>query len=309
MSKDKGIVDFGSVEYSDRIAKAKEGFIPVGGAPMPAIPRLDSQPQDPNIPQRQVRATDLLTPEARQQAESEGRLIPGVGSAYAKNQPFATGTAPPKEGEQTYVNPPRPEGSGLRPETIEQLKGAAQVAGVEREPATPSEAQTTKEDADDGFDFGEFGQQIRSLINNKQRREAIEARITDKLDLEDLLVHMELRQTVPIIPGRFMPTYRSVGGHEDIWVKRQMGVETGSETYLTDRYAMMNLTAGLYAINGKVLQAHLDKDGYVDQTSFEAKYRQILRYPFQVLADLSINYVWFMRRVERALVVDDIKGF
>jgi hypothetical protein len=188
---------------------------------------------------------------------------------------------------------------------VEQLKAVAKQAPEAEEDKIAKDLA----DPEAGFPFDEFSAQARSLINNKRRREIIEARITDRIDLEDLLVHMELRQQVPIIPGRFMPTFRSVGGHEDIWIKRQMGVETGSETYITDRYAMMNLVAGLYAINGKILPSHLDKEGYVDQMAYDAKYRQVLRYPWQILADLSVNYVWFCRRVERAMVVDEIKGF
>lgn len=306
MSKDKGVVDFsGDSDYAARIAAAKSGAVPVGGAPMPTIPRLDSQPPDPKAPPRATpSASTLLTPEARAELERQGRLIPGVGSAYAVNQPLA-GTTPPKEGEQTFANPPRPEGAGLRPETVEQLKAVAKQAPEAEEDKIAKDLA----DPEAGFPFDEFSAQARSLINNKRRREIIEARITDRIDLEDLLVHMELRQQVPIIPGRFMPTFRSVGGHEDIWIKRQMGVETGSETYITDRYAMMNLVAGLYAINGKILPSHLDKEGYVDQMAYDAKYRQVLRYPWQILADLSVNYVWFCRRVERAMVVDEIKGF
>ncbi len=306
MSNDKGIVDFsGDPSYAAKIAQAKGAPIPVGVVPLPAIPRLDSQPQDPNQQRPQVRATDLLTPEQRTRLESEGKLIPGVGSGYTRNQPFVD-APPPGAKEEPFVNPPRPEGSGLRPETVEQLKGFAQAAGGEAPP--PFDGNTAKVE-DVAFDFGEFGAQARSIINNKQRRELIEARITDRIDLEDLLTHFEVRQRVPIIPGRFMPTYRSVGGHEDMWIKRQMGTETGSETYVMDRYAMMNLVAGLFAVNEKVLPTHLDKEGFVDQAAYEAKYRQILRYPWQILADLSVNYVWFVHRVNRAIVVDDIKGF
>jgi hypothetical protein len=76
-----------------------------------------------------------------------------------------------------------------------------------------------------------------------------------------------------------------------------------------DKYAMMNLTCGLYALNGTPLPPHQDKEGYIDEALFEKKQKVILKYPWNLLADLSVNYVWFLRRVEKALVVDDIKDF
>ncbi len=150
---------------------------------------------------------------------------------------------------------------------------------------------------------------MRSLINNRKRREAIEKRITDILTIEDLISVRELRQTVPIIPGKFFPTFRSTSGHEDLWVKRAMGTETGSETYIADKYAMMNLVCGLFAINGSPLPDHLNKEGYVDEALFNKKYDTILKYPWNMLGDMSVNYVWFLHRVEKVLVVDDIKDF
>ena len=121
--------------------------------------------------------------------------------------------------------------------------------------------------------------------------------------------HQELRQEVPIIPGKFCPTFRSVSGHEDLYVKRIINTDAGSDVYITDKFAMLNLCLGLHSINRRPLLSHLDKDGNVNPGMFENKLNQILKYPIMVLADLSVNYTWFGRRLERLLVVDNIKGF
>ncbi len=310
MSKDT--VNFGAdPEYLSRIESAKSGAPPVGGAPMPKMPRLDQPPAGDRFsgvqPPAAAKPRDqIIPPEQREALERDGRLIPGVGSAYAANQP-AMRNQSEKPGDPEVANPPRAEG-GLRPETVRQLDDLGKV--VEGRVDEAAEDRVAREvSQEDAIDFGELGQKMRNLLNNKQRREAIEKRIIDVIDIEDLILHQELRQRVPIIPGRFVPTYRTTSGHEDMWVKRMMGGETGSETYIVDRYAMMNLCCGLFSINDKILPTHLDKDGRIEEKLFNAKYAALLRYPLQVLADLSVNYVWFSRRAEKALVVDDIKGF
>jgi hypothetical protein len=305
MSNEKDVVDFtplGNKEYLERIARAKESGPPVGGAPMPKMPRLDQPPTGDRhtgvqgSPGGRLSANKVLTPEQMAALERDNRFIPGVGSAYAENQPKLPDSSP-------VVNPPRTE-RGLSPETVAGLEGLA-ASQVKK----PTEETIAKEFTQETDDFGGLGQRTRSLLDNRKRREAIEKRITDTINIEDLITYQEFRQVVPIVPGKFTPTYRSVGGHEDLWVKRQMGSETGSDTYIMDKYAMMNLCCGLYALNGQPFLTHLDKDGLVSEDLFNKKLNALLKYPVNLLADLSVNYVWFLRRVEQALVIDDVKGF
>ena len=278
---------------------------------MPPIPRFDQAPPDrfQGVQSTQA-ASKLLTPEQQAELAKRGQFIPGVGAAYAANQPGLNAPQPAAPAQpptqETVVNPPRPEGSGLRPETVQQLEAVAQANAPAEEEA--KKVAEDLEDLEDQFDTDEFGNKVRSLLNNKDRREAIEKRC-DPMAIDDLITRGEVRQVVPIVPGTFFPTFRSVGGAEDLFIKRLMSNERGSDQYLLDKYSVMNLTAGLHAINGKPLPTHLNGDGDPDQKAFEGKYRIISRMPLAMLADLSVNYMWFQRRLQRLFVVDNIRGF
>jgi hypothetical protein len=199
------------------------------------------------------------------------------------------------------VNPPR-EGGGLRPETMEQLEKVAE-ANAEGEEKPDKESED-----DDDFDYSQLGLATKDIIANKARREAIEAKIKEEMNFEDLIVHQEIRQEVPILP-KFSPTFRTPSGNEDLFVKRLISDEEGSDRYVMDKYAAMGVCCGLYAINGKPLPSHLDKDGIPDKDLFDKKMQVIMRYPLVLLADLSANFTWFTERVQQLLAVDKVQDF
>ncbi len=317
MDKKKEIVDLSpqNSEYAARIAKARMGANPVGGAPMPKMPDFAAaQAQGDRYAgvqgnQRSQGMATLLTPEQRAQLEARGKAIPGVGSAYAANQPNAREVMQAGQQPQGYQNPPRPEG-GLSQQTAEQLEAVAKANASEAKEAPPEEKlkKDLEDFEDELFDFDEFGNKVKNLLANKERREKIEARC-EPLDLMDLLVNKEVRQVVPIIPNKYFPTFRTIGGDEDLAIKRLMSDDKGSPTYLLNRLTLMNLACGLYAINGKVLSNHQDNEGNFNSELFEAKYKTILKYPQQVLADLAVNYTWFDRRVRSLIALEPVKDF
>ena len=91
--KDKGIVSFPEQdEYIARINAAKEKKIPLGGAPMPQMPRFDQPVQPDRHAGVQAPITSrhhILSPEQQDELKKQGQFIPGAGSAYAFNQPAA----------------------------------------------------------------------------------------------------------------------------------------------------------------------------------------------------------------------------
>jgi hypothetical protein len=315
----------GAGEYAERIKRAKEGHVPVGGAPMPKMPRLDEDPpgapRDRNLGVQQAHEQQAaaqggmgsaMTPEEYQRAVASGQAMPGVGGAYYRNQPAgmkvppAEGDTPPRpmklEGEgENPANPPRPEG-GLSKETLGQLEGMAQAKKKEE-----GKEEEQKEE-DDDFDFSELGRVTQDILSNKKRREAIEAKITDELNYEDLIIQQELRQEVPILP-KFRPMFRTPCGEEDLFIKRLISGQEGSERYIVDKFACMGLTCGLYALNGKPFPSHLDKDGEPDEELFLAKMKAILKYPLVIVADMSANFTWFTERVQTLLSVDKVRDF
>jgi hypothetical protein len=316
-------------EYLQRIQAAKQQQVPLGGAPMPKMPRFDQQPEQDRwqgvqnqTPQQMIKG--IIPPEKIEELKRMGKFIPGAGSNLAVNQPayqqmLAEQQQDPNQVQAPpggFANPPRPEGSGLRPETVKQIEAVAKANDPNVKPAVEADAEkpavdkVTEELAkfEEEYDYDEEGNRVNTILVNRARREAIESRCGE-IDLEQLLFNQEVRQRVPIIPGKLEPTFRSVSTNEDLYTKRKMAGLEGSRQYIMDTFGLMNLTCGLYSINGREIPTHLDKDGVPDDKLFEVKMKFLMKFPIQVISDLSANYAWFNRRVSKLLVIDKVKGF
>lgn len=252
--------------------------------------------------------------------------IGGIGSAYIANQPkgfqapsveaAAAGPQMEIQGDaDNPANPARPEG-GLRPETLAQIEAvtAANTETAEGGSADEDKEDDKVEDEDkpkvdeySEFDYGALGSTTRNLLNEKERREAIEGRC-EAMDFEDLILNQELRQDVPIKKG-FVPMFRTVSGAEDLYCKRMIGDEEGSDRYIMDKFAALSLACGIFALNGTPLPDHLDKDGLIEPKLFDKKLAALLKYPIIIVADLSVNYTWFTFRVQKMLALDQVKDF
>lgn len=293
------------------IAAAKQKRVPIGGVPMPVMPRLDQPPPESQASvQRAVKSQRILTQAERDQLAAAGQLHQGVGSAYAVNQPAASQLPTSPEGDELPIDPkltPRPPGSGLRPETLKELAG---VAAANAKPADEDLKKINKEidDIDEVFETNEFGERVRSLLGNKERARIIESRC-QPLSLEDLLINGSVQQRVPIVPGKFEPTFRSPHGSENLEILRLMSSIRGSEDYVLDLLQIYRLTVGLYAINSKPFPNHLNTEGDFDEELFKKKFDIVKKMALPILADMSVNFGWFTRRVQKLTVVDDIKSF
>lgn len=224
-------------------------------------------------------------------------------------------SAPP-EGVQ-----PRPPGAPtLRPETQEQLASAIKAGQKQEADATAKKAldeQKLSEEAKiaalfENFDFNAQKDQVERILDNKKRREQIEARCTP-MNFEDLLMHDEVKQRVPILPGKFEPTYRSITPIESLYIKQRMSREsTQTDQYLGEKYNLLLLTCSILDINGQPFPDHrkLQSDGtfVVDDKAFDEKLGYVMRKSGYIIADLSVNYFWFDIRVRKLLNPDDLKN-
>lgn len=295
------------------IAAAKQRRVPVGGIPLPQMPRLDLQP--PAMAQAGVQsvrsAQRILSPEERHRLAEMGQFHPGVGSAYAVNQPAASNLPTNSEGEELPIDPrltPRPAGAGLRPETVKELEGVAAANSKNGDDEELKKINKEIDAIDEVFETNEFGERVRSLLANKERSRLIETRCPP-LSLEDLLINGSVQQKVPIIPGRFEPTFRSLQGFENLEILRLMSAIRGSEDLVLDTLHLYRLAAGLFAINGRLFPNHLDTNGDFNKELFEIKSKMVTKMALPILADLVVNYGWFQKRVQKLTVVDDIKSF
>lgn len=313
-NKDKSNpADFGAEASAvAAIAAVKKARVPVGGVPMPNIPRLDQAPPNPAaVAASKEAARRVLSPEEQEQLRAANQFHAGVGQAYAVNQPMARTQATNPEGQEVPINPrlaPRPEGAGLRPETIKELEGFAAATAKSSDDVELEKINKEIDDLDDVYENDEFGQRVRSLLGNKKRCEVITARCPP-MSFDELLMEGSVKQRVPIIPGKFEPTFRSLQGEENVEILRLMSSMRGSEDYILDTISIFRLTAGLYQINNKVFPNHLDKNGDFDEKLFLDKKKIVSKMALPILADLSVNYNWFTRRVQKMTVVDDIKLF
>jgi hypothetical protein len=212
---------------------------------------------------------------------------------------------------------PRPPGSPvLRPETKQQLADA-QKAAAELDTTKKLDEAKLAEDARqfdlfEALDFDNVSNQVDKILDNKRRRKAIEERC-EPMNFEDLLMRDEVRQRVPILPGQFEPLYRSITPLESLYLKQRMSRETTTtDQYLGEKYNLMLLTCCLVDINKALLPDHrkMKGDGSfdIDDALFDEKFQSITRKSGYIVADLSVNYLWFDIRVRKLINPDDLKN-
>ena len=313
---------------ADQMAAVKKQRQPLGGAPPVKVPPLDAQAidgggtmeqqaevlQDPTSPLSPTYNPQLakmqqdgkfaaLPPAARE----DPNFMPGVGSMIKGNQPFIGQQGPGQPGQA------RPQ---LSQETQDGLKALAdfhQQAAKAQQEATPAQhpSQPTQPVVDDEAldeDLDNTRQEIEDLLASSQqytiltdpeRKKRIEDSL-DPLDVTDIIVHGELRQTVKLLE-KLAVTFRTVSADEDLEVKRMMFGMKGSDLYMGGRYDTMQLALALVGVNERELPSHQDKEGRFDKGLFENKYRLVLRFPVQLIADFCIQYGWFDERVRAML--------
>jgi hypothetical protein len=150
---------------------------------------------------------------------------------------------------------------------------------------------------------------MKDLLNNPEQRKIIEDRL-EPLSLDKLVVDGYVRQTVPIVPDKFVPVFQSIGADEELACKRLIVADAKSldvnEQYLMDKHAFMVLACGLHAVNGKPLPSHRDAEGNFDDQLFWKKFSMVLRFPLHMMASLSINFFWFDVRVRKLFVAETL---
>lgn len=290
-----------------------EAIAGMSSGEMPRPNFFEPPPPDP---------TPISTPAPAAQAFS------GVGSAYPVNQAFAQGKVDRpmslKEANQMAKQP-----SPLSKETVQALEMAAENAKKTKEeappsapPSKPSVAQGAREELNEaedalpspvaGLDFGMLAE-IRSGLMDPERRAAIEKRLTPaELDIGDMIMKHEVTQTVRVVPGKFEVTLRSFTQAENLWILKYIFDFPGSALYTQELINTCRLCCSLVAINGAYLPDHRKDVGKLTETiikeDFEKKLFNMVHFPVQLVADMSVQSIWFQDRIDKLFTVDALKN-
>jgi hypothetical protein len=286
---------------------------------MKAIASLHAMPQ-PNFPE--AAPTEKPKPTAPSP-------IRGVGAAYPVNQALASGqTAGPvtlREGTRMANHP-------LSKESVQALEMAnksvqqAQAAEPDAPPSqedkkeSPSVVKETRSELDDAekefapdlpeMDFAAIDD-ARSMLMSKKRQKDIESRL-DKLDLADMVMKRELTQTVTIVPNKLAVTLRTFSQNENLWIMKYIFDFPGSALYVQELINTCRLVCSVTAINGAYLPDHRKDVGTpsekISKEEFEKKFYYLSSLPVQLVADLSVQLMWFQDRVNKLLTLDELKN-
>lgn len=189
------------------------------------------------------------------------------------------------------------------PKPADMPEPQAQVQAQDQAGVTDEVAEMVEQM--DDFELDAYNRMLdEDQLNNETRRRAIESRLKD-MDLVDLITAGEVQQKVPIVPGKFEVTYRSVSSGEDLEIKRMLyNIRKEVPRYQVDAYSIMSLTLAIYAINGHPLPTQHDESGNFSESRFTKKFELVKKYPLQMVADLGVNYIWFDIRVKKLFSVE-----
>lgn len=263
--------------------------------------------------------------------------VQGVGAAYQVNQAMVDGRL--KKPVTLREANAMEQRKSLSPQTVqaiqmaeENMKAAENVKAAENKAeeekiatSIKEEAAAPKRDLDAAekviaestrkdplsLDFMEEIADIRTKLMGKSRRDKIEARLKP-LDISDMIMRRELSQEISIVPGKLSATLRTYSQKESIWILQYLYDFPGSPLYVRELMSTCQLVCGLVSLNGAMLPDHRIKvgtpDETVDRAAFEKKKDAIIAFPTQLVADISVQMIWFQDRVNQLFGLDELKN-
>jgi len=162
----------------------------------------------------------------------------------------------------------------------------------------------------DLFDFDQFPN-IRNTLMGTERRKKIESRLTP-LDITEMIMKKELRQTIPVIPGKLEFLLRTYTQAENLWCLRYIYDFSGSPIYTQELLSTCRLACCLLKVNEAFMPEHRinlnQHDETIDKAAFEKKLATLKAFPIQLIADMSVQLMWFEDRVNNLFSLDALKN-
>lgn len=321
MSENQGVRSAAS--YSTRALKKQQQTEALKGLgkPLGGAPPLDPKKMSTAAMARPSFGSKGEKPKLEVQEPPEGGAPQGMGAAYEVNQAMARGEIE-KPVTLTEANKMAANRKALSPESVEALKMAeiemAKAAEEKEEGISTSEPETKKrlEDSekdlvdDVPFEFGAI-HDARAKMLSESRRKAIEARL-EPLQIEDMIVNREIVQTIQVVPDKLAVTLRTFNQREHLFCLRYVYKVGGSQLFVEELLNTCKLVCALFAVNGAILPEHRTDVGErkekIDEDKFEDKMYHLASFPVQLLADLSVQMIWFNDRVNKLLSLDNLKN-
>jgi hypothetical protein len=240
----------------------------------------------------------------------------GVGSAYPVNQAMASGEVDKpmslrdakalgraKSGSKAELSPETAEGL-RRVQELQDQESEDQVDTTEAELAEATEEILQRPGQ---FDFNALNEQQRILMDPDRKKE-IEGRL-EALDIADMILKREIVQDVPVVTGTLIYTLRTFNQQENLFCLSHV-YESGerSMSWAEEYLNTCKLVCSLVAINGARLPNHLDQNGEVDREAFENKMRHVASLPTPLVADISVQTIWFEQRVNKLFSAGNLKN-
>lgn len=324
-----------TVPYSQRAAanKAKTDALKGRGKPLGGAPPIPEGKLAPlAMPQPDFGEEEEPPPINQEEARQQKR-IQGVGSAYAVNQRLATGEH--KEPVSIAAAKSNPTSHKLSPETVEAMRqmdtavkesaGEDQAAQTPEPPKPPpmedpiptEEEEKQKLEESDKELERQFPMDVdgiaavRNSLFSEERRKIIEARL-DKLDIADMVMTKEIQQNIPVVPGKFEVSLRTLSQRENLFCLQYVYEFPGSDAYTRELHNTAKLVCSLTGINGASLPDHRNNvgkhDEEVDRKKFEVKMGHITSFPVHLIGDVSVQLIWFNARVNELFNMGNLKN-
>lgn len=231
----------------------------------------------------------------KDEVKGKQQILPGVGSAYVANQPPNIGKAVPM-GQM----------GNLQVAATEVVDEVSESLG----PATDKTAETTGSVKENNLqkelleepDSSKFG----NPFCNSEERKLIEATLAP-INFEELILSGRVEQEVPIRKGLIV-VFQTTNAETVTYLERDLYSLKGSDKYVLDTFALMNLAASLVSINGKPLPPFQDPEGNLMEDKFKTRVNQVMKMPLVVIDMLQAHANWFNERVQTACSIENIKN-
>jgi hypothetical protein len=303
---------------------------PLGGAPpldpkkmAAAMPRPSFNPGEKH-PKMEVQEPPLARSDMVHPQPQDSRRATGIGAAYEVNQAIARGEVE-KPVSMREAQKMSSQKSALSQESVEALRMASEAMEQEQLEGPPEEQpeisvsepkskkvleDSEKDLIDLPFEFGAMHDARARMLSDK-RRLAIEKTL-EPLQIEDMVVNKEILQTITIVPDKLAVTLRTFNQREHLFCLRYVYKTGGSQLFVEEFLNTCKLTCSLFAVNGALLPEHRvnvgERSEEINEDKFEDKLFHLASFPVQLLADFSVQMIWFNNRVNNLLSLDNLKN-